>query len=586
MATIQRTLYNRYNPGDGVGPNPNQNRFLLNESGGSPGQPFSAANAGDTLAATLYFLDDVGGSNPFRFHRYAGAQVEINLFAAGNATFYGIATSVTELAPTTGITVGRLQFGTNFDVEKQTILFNGTPRGGTFRLVFQLGVSSSESTVNSPPIRAAFFADLTFPYNVSAATIQDSLRALTSYYAYDRPGNQVAGPVGLSTFTNVSMPEVAPIVTAITGGFQIDFGSLNGGKNCYLKSIPLIVAEDFNISYAYGWTISVPLTDPNFINLFRTANAPAYLDVVLRPNGAGTSPAILTGQLPLIASDPGGVPTANFSANVLSGTAPLAVQFVDASTNSPTSWAWNFGDGATSTAQNPSHTYSAVGQYNVTLTATNANGSDGETKNQYITVDAPAGGVGETTDAAYVDGNWSTPQPVDCPESEQPFPEKPTALILRQKYWQWRLYWSPAPLSMPCPFYNGAVLIRETPLRSLGGGNLVEWERVFATVPGDIVDYEIVNYVWQWLYSVGGVFRVNTIALTRLAQVTRSFYHTTNPISVSVARLPRVVVQDNTAAGLDGFANLSPGANTIACDDSFVRWEGNIWMKTNKRITI
>ena len=35
------------------------------------------------------------------------------------------------------------------------------------------------------------------------------------------------------------------------------------------------------------------------------------------------------------------------------GPAPLPVQFTDASTNSPTSWSWSFGDGATSTQQNP-----------------------------------------------------------------------------------------------------------------------------------------------------------------------------------------------------------------------------------------
>ena len=49
--------------------------------------------------------------------------------------------------------------------------------------------------------------------------------------------------------------------------------------------------------------------------------------------------------------------------------------FTDTSTGNPTSWAWNFGDANTSTAQNPTHTYSFPGSYLVTLTATNANGS-------------------------------------------------------------------------------------------------------------------------------------------------------------------------------------------------------------------
>ena len=79
-------------------------------------------------------------------------------------------------------------------------------------------------------------------------------------------------------------------------------------------------------------------------------------------------------------------PVASFISTVESGNAPLAVQFVDSSTNTPTSWVWSFGDGNTSAAQNPSHTYVIEGTYTVTLTATNSGGSDTETKAGYITV--------------------------------------------------------------------------------------------------------------------------------------------------------------------------------------------------------
>ncbi|WNY23344.1 hypothetical protein MmiHf6_06510 [Methanimicrococcus hongohii] len=70
----------------------------------------------------------------------------------------------------------------------------------------------------------------------------------------------------------------------------------------------------------------------------------------------------------------GNAPRANFQADVLSGVAPHPVQFTDLSTGNPTSWYWDFGDGSTSTAENPKHTYQKSGYYNVTLTVKNAYG--------------------------------------------------------------------------------------------------------------------------------------------------------------------------------------------------------------------
>jgi tripartite motif-containing protein 71 len=82
-------------------------------------------------------------------------------------------------------------------------------------------------------------------------------------------------------------------------------------------------------------------------------------------------------------------PSVVFSASPTSGKAPLTVNFTDKSTNSPTSWNWNFGDGNTSTEQNPVHTYSKVGQYTVKLKVKNAAGSSTISKSDYIKVINP-----------------------------------------------------------------------------------------------------------------------------------------------------------------------------------------------------
>lgn len=69
-------------------------------------------------------------------------------------------------------------------------------------------------------------------------------------------------------------------------------------------------------------------------------------------------------------------PVANFTSNVTNGTAPLTVQFKDASKGSSTSWFWNFGDKNISTAQNPVHTYYKSGNYTVSLKVTNTAGNN------------------------------------------------------------------------------------------------------------------------------------------------------------------------------------------------------------------
>lgn len=70
-------------------------------------------------------------------------------------------------------------------------------------------------------------------------------------------------------------------------------------------------------------------------------------------------------------------PAAAFTANLTLGCVPTTIQFTDQSTTpvgAIASWEWDFGDGGTSTAQNPSHTYNNVGFYTVTLSVTSSTG--------------------------------------------------------------------------------------------------------------------------------------------------------------------------------------------------------------------
>jgi len=118
-----------------------------------------------------------------------------------------------------------------------------------------------------------------------------------------------------------------------------------------------------------------------------------------------------------------GPPVADFSGSPTSGPAALIVNFTDLSSNDPTSWSWSFPGGtpSSSTAENPTITYNTPGTYNVTLTATNASGSDSETKTNYITVLAPqppvANFVASSTSISVGDSITFTDQSTNTPTS-------------------------------------------------------------------------------------------------------------------------------------------------------------------------
>lgn len=115
-------------------------------------------------------------------------------------------------------------------------------------------------------------------------------------------------------------------------------------------------------------------------------------------NECGTVTAFDT----VVVGTPPKPPLADFYAEPLSGCIPLTVTFTDLSTGDITSWLWEFGDGTSSTEQNPQHVYTVSGSYNIKLTVTGPAGSDAETKNQYLTVwEPPVGDFTMSPDSGY-----------------------------------------------------------------------------------------------------------------------------------------------------------------------------------------
>jgi PKD repeat protein len=116
------------------------------------------------------------------------------------------------------------------------------------------------------------------------------------------------------------------------------------------------------------------------------AAAGAYTVTLTVTNSFGSD---ATSQVVTIA--PGQPPKSAFTFK----TNGLQATFADASTGSPASWLWNFGDGAQSTQQNPAHTYFSFGNFTVTLQVTNSAGSN--SSSQIVTLTAPTPPVASFT---------------------------------------------------------------------------------------------------------------------------------------------------------------------------------------------
>ncbi len=117
------------------------------------------------------------------------------------------------------------------------------------------------------------------------------------------------------------------------------------------------------------------------------------------------------------------LPVANIASNVTSGYAPLSVLFTDRSQNVIV-WNWNFGDGATSTEQNPMHTYSAEGTYTVNLEVSNSNGTASKTVTitvqNHISTGSSSGGsiISRNSHSSVETGHGGDSGAGDSPESK------------------------------------------------------------------------------------------------------------------------------------------------------------------------
>ena len=145
-----------------------------------------------------------------------------------------------------------------------------------------------------------------------------------------------------------------------------------------------VTPNDAEIPITYTWNATnlSSLTNPNGISdseEFSWLTSGLKEIVVTAENTLG----IATQSFPIHIYEPS---RANFSVNNRQGFLPLHISFSNLSTGDFITSSWDFGDGSTSTLSNPTHIYTQVGNFTVSLTVDGPGGEDTETKVAYLSV--------------------------------------------------------------------------------------------------------------------------------------------------------------------------------------------------------
>lgn len=149
-------------------------------------------------------------------------------------------------------------------------------------------------------------------------------------------------------------------------------------QECPRPNFPRYTDVSNAARYGYVQGLILPNSGHLRVSVARDRLSVDYVRAYLA--GGGTN-----GEVACTYTVPSRLPLAAFESTTPSPVSGRAVSFSDASTGNPTAWSWTFGDGGTSTLQSPTHTYGAPGAYEVSLTVSNAYGSDTTSRSVSVT---------------------------------------------------------------------------------------------------------------------------------------------------------------------------------------------------------
>jgi PKD repeat protein len=114
----------------------------------------------------------------------------------------------------------------------------------------------------------------------------------------------------------------------------------------------------------------------------------------------------------------------------------LSVDFLDISSGSPAAWTWDFGDGGTSTEQNPTHVF-APGDWDIQLTVSNATGDSIQTKHNYVSVHVAAT---PTPTGSATPTPTPSPTPEACVRPPYVIGDNPGTAAAKFSLWGWKSF--------------------------------------------------------------------------------------------------------------------------------------------------
>ena len=317
---------------------------------------FIDTSAGGPTSWLWNFGDGSTSNSQNPSHSYAtAASYTVSLTVVYSSGSKSVSQTITVLPPSA--LSASFTYSPSSPVTGQAIQFTDTSTGNPTSWLWNFGdnaTSTSKNPSHTYTTAASYTVTLTVTNNTTSKTVSQTIivlsaSTLNASFTYS-PSSPVAGQVVYFTDTSTGSPT----------SWQWNLGD---GETSATR----------NPSHAYTTAASYTVT----------------LTVANSSSSKSTSQTLTV--LSAFA--------ASFTYSPSSPAANQPVQFTDTSTGSPTSWQWNFGDSATSSVRNPSHTYAAAGQFWVNLIITK--GADSQSTSQMITVRQP--GVITAASPSYAD---------------------------------------------------------------------------------------------------------------------------------------------------------------------------------------